>query len=383
MTIEINGIPEGESVNFQILQDCHSRGMPDLTSFGACKNPVIPPWKAVAGSGNRIHYRLDFKAPANRKLPRDTSLWLRASLPGSSNGNYVRFALGNPCSVWKDLVGSFFGGTCKLGLLQALSRHLGPSGFEGIVFEVRRIDPSHTPPKVSPVPGTRGATGVTWLDSQTLAVTVAPTSATTGGGGPGHAALLRVPIDGQAPFELWSLPGSDSRVLAAPFQLPDGRIAFVLQKPGETLEGVDAPALLKIWSDGRVDTADDIELPYKIHQILASDKTGRSLLLLSLGVGANRPVLLSIDLPTRTVTSLGFHNGLYNSALRSPRNETSVVAFEDNSGQSGWDLALVDSHGKFLQDLQTRPEDDLLPAWRPDGAEIAFLAEVNRESPPR
>ena len=376
MTIKVDGIPKGNIVHFQILRDCDRDYEPELSPLGGCQSPVIPGWDVKAGDNNDVTYEFDFKVPAHSVLPEEIPLWVHASRRGSSSGTYVRFSLTkNPCSLWQDISGSFFGGKCSLGLVQALRRHLGPPGFEGITFEVRRLDPSSTSLISIPVAGTRGATGVSWLDTKTLVVAVARDAGTSL---LARSALLRIPIDGGAPSVLWALPGTDSREPTAPFRLPDGRIAFVLQEPGEALDGGDNPALLSLWKDGKVDAATDVVLPYKVHQILASDSTGQSLLALSLGVGANRPVILNIDLQTRTVTPVGFHDVLYQSALRSPSGKTSVIAFEDNSGQTGWDLVLVDGEGKLLEDLQTRPQDDLLPAWRPDGGEIAFLAEVGR-----
>jgi len=99
------------------------------------------------------------------------------------------------------------------------------------------------------------------------------------------------------------------------------------------------------------------------------------LLALTLGAGADRPAFLQINLADHSVRYLGYHPALYHALLKSPAGTDSVIAFEDNSGQTGWDLALVDSKGSLVRDLQRRPEDDLQPAWRPDGEEIAFLAE--------
>jgi hypothetical protein len=76
------------------------------------------------------------------------------------------------------------------------------------------------------------------------------------------------------------------------------------------------------------------------------------------------------------VKSLGFDPSLYEVIFRSPKGNSAIVAFVDNSGRNGWDLELVDATGKHVKDVQTRPEDDLLPAWKPSGGGLAFLAEV-------
>jgi Tol biopolymer transport system component len=76
------------------------------------------------------------------------------------------------------------------------------------------------------------------------------------------------------------------------------------------------------------------------------------------------------------VQNLGYSPTLYQVAFRSPETGVSVVSFEDVSTDQGWDLVLADDKGRLLKDLQARKQDDILPAWQPDGKSLAYLAEV-------
>ena len=103
---------------------------------------------------------------------------------------------------------------------------------------------------------------------------------------------------------------------------------------------------------------------------------------MALGAEGNQPAFFRIDLAARSVENLGFHPALYQAVFSSPKGDSAILAFEDLSGQNGWDLALVNSSGKRRKKLQTRPENDLLPAWQPTGGGMAFLAEIGKEEKP-
>jgi hypothetical protein len=369
MRIDVGGIPQGQTVTLQILQDCNGDHRPDLQGQGDCKSPLVARDSSKAGSRNRVEDSLDFTAleKSGTSLPRNRALWLRASRPGSRQGVLTLFGLvDDPCTLWQATLEVFHLGACgKSAVAQALRRHRGPLGFEEKTFEVRRLDPAGDAPPVS-IAGTRGATGVAWLNAQTLVVT-----ATEAG-----SKLLRVPLQGE-PTVLWKDPAQDGLSAAAPLALPGGRIAFVRQRlPGqESAEGRPV-AFLSLWADGRIDPACDIVLPFRIQQLLASSSEGRQILALSLGIGENLPSFLQIDLAERTVQNLGYSPTLYQVAFRSPETGVSVVSFEDVSTDHGWDLVLADDKGRLIKDLQARKQDDILPDWQPDGKSLAYLAEV-------
>lgn len=363
MVVRVAGIPRGETVLLQVLQDCDGDNRPDLRGTADCRSPLFERDSVPADAGG-VSDRLDFRALQAREPLADRKLWLRASRKGSSQALHALFGLvKDPCSLWQSLLAAFQRSPCRLGLTQALLRHRGAAWKSG-VYEVRRLDLETEPFQPVAVPGTKGATGLAWLDDRTLIVTVAPAS--------GPSRLLRVPLSGGDVQILWESPGGDPRLAIAPLALPDGRIAFVRQAAGAS------SALLSVWEKGTVDPARDLELPGGIHQLAASDAAGREILALALGAEESRPAFLRIDLAARGVENLGFHPALYQAVFSSPRGDRAVVAFEDNSGQTRWDLALVDASGKLVRDVQSRPEDDLLPAWQPGGRGLAFLAEIGR-----
>lgn len=364
MVIRVAGIPRGESARLQVLQDCDGDNRPDLRGTAACKSPLHE-WDSPPADAQGVSDRLDFQALRARgeELPADRKLWLRASRKGSDQALYAIFGLvKDPCSLWQSLLGTFRRRPCHLGLLQALLRHRSVARWAGDRYEVRQLDMTAKPFRPVPVAGTRGATGLAWLDDGTLLVTVAPL------GGPSR--LLRVSLSGKETKILWEVPAGDARPATAPLALPGGRIAFVRQSRGA------ATALLSVWENGSVDPARDLELPGGIHQLVAVDAEGKEILALTLGVEENQPAFLRLGLAARSVENLGFHPALYQALFSSPKGDRAVVAFEDNSGQTGWDLALIDTAGQLVEDVAVRPEDDLLPAWQPGGGRLAFVAEL-------
>jgi hypothetical protein len=369
MRIDVGGIPQGQVVTLQVLQDCNGDHRPDLRGQGDCKSPLIARDSSKAGSRNMVEDHLDFIAleKSGTSLPRNRALWLRVSRPGSRQGVLTLFGLvDDPCTLWQATLEVFRLGACGKGAVsQALRRHRGPLGFEEKTFEVRSLDPAADAPPV-PVAGTRGATGVAWLDARTLVVTAIEAG----------SKLLRVPLEGE-PTVLWKDSAQDGLSAAAPLALPGGKIAFVRQRlPGQESAKGRPVAFLSLWADGRLDPAHDIVLPFRIQQLLASSPDGRQILALSLGIGENLPSFLQIDLADRTVQNLGYSPALYQVAFRSPKTGASVVSFEDVSTDHGWDLVLADDKGRLLKDLQARKQDDILPVWRPDGKSLAYLAEV-------
>jgi hypothetical protein len=369
MRIDVGGIPQGQTVTIQILQDCNGDHRPDLRGQGDCKSPLYARNSSKSGSRNLVEDSLDFIAleKSGTSLPRNQALWLRVSRPSSQQGVLTLFGLvDDPCTLWQATLEAFRLGACsKSAVSQALRRHRGPLGFEAKMFEVRRLDPAGDAPPAS-IAGTRGATGVAWLDAQTLVVTTAEAG----------SKLLRVPLEGE-PTVLWQDAAQDGLSVAAPLTLPGDKIAFVRQRLSgqESTEGRPV-AFLSLWADGKIDPAHDVVLPFRIQQLLASSPDGRQILALSLGIGENLPTFLQIDLAERTVQNLGYSPTLYQVAFRSPKNGASVVSFEDVSTDHGWDLVLADDKGRLLKDLQARKQDDILPVWQPDGQSLAYLAEV-------
>src|SRR4029079_5779543 len=104
MQIDVGGIPQGQVVSLQILQDCNGDHRPDLRGQGACHSPLYARDSRRAGARTRVEDALDFAALARNgtALPRNRALWLRASRPGSSQGVLTLFGLvDDPCTLWQ------------------------------------------------------------------------------------------------------------------------------------------------------------------------------------------------------------------------------------------------------------------------------------------
>jgi hypothetical protein len=126
MTIRVTGIPHGERVHLEVLQDCDGTGRPSLLGTPGCVSPLRK-WDSTPAELDGVTDHLDLSAlqpgpaiPVNRKL------WLRASHHGSSQATYAIFGLvKDPCVLWQSLLDTLRLGPCRLGLAQALLRDRG------------------------------------------------------------------------------------------------------------------------------------------------------------------------------------------------------------------------------------------------------------------
>ncbi|HEY0554000.1 MAG TPA: hypothetical protein VGG20_07005, partial [Thermoanaerobaculia bacterium] len=127
MQIDVGGIPQGQTVTLQILQDCNGDHRPDLQGQGDCKSPLYARDSSKADSRNRVEDSLDFTVleKSGTPLPRNRALWLRASRPGSRQGVLSLFGLvDDPCTLWQSPREVFHLGACgKSAVAQALRRH--------------------------------------------------------------------------------------------------------------------------------------------------------------------------------------------------------------------------------------------------------------------
>ena len=374
MAITVHGIPEGQTVWLEVLQDCDGDDQPERNVAG-CDSPLRG-WKSPpAGTGGVVSTRLE--VDDLKLLPRNRGLWLRAARDAQTRpAGQAKFGvMDNPCGLWRTAVQAFFGGVCDPNLSQALRRHRGGDvDLRDLTFEVRRLAVPAAPETALEepvaVPNTRGASGVAWLDARTLLVTVTTPAQGEASHPPG---LYRVSLGGKAEL-LWATKEGDALLPTAPRALPDDRVAFVRQRLIGEPAANEPAATLNVWRRGEL--ARTIDLPDPIHQLVGADAAGTQVLALTLGTDDNRPTFLRVDLATGEIEDIGYHNGLYHAALRSPAGGPSVISVEDNAGQSGWFLFLADGQGKWLRDLVKRSQADLLPTWRPDGGEIAYLAQV-------
>ncbi len=370
LEIEVEGIPKKERARIWVVRDCDKDGRPD--DGPECPR-VYEGESEVADHQGMARHRLDF-VELDVRFPRGESLWLRASRPDSERFRQAMFGfVEEECSVFQTVVHAFLSGDCDPGLAQVLRKHREPSDLASAIFEARRLavdDPAADPVAV---PGTRGVSGVAWLDRETLLVTAAG-AADEDSLVPG---LYRMPLaPNRAPRCLWHPePGAPGAV--APLALPDARVAFVRQAPGPQRSGAEeAVAWLTILRlEGRR-IEREVALPYKVHQLVAVNAEGTSVLALSLGVADNQPVFVMVNLEDEEAEVVGFSNALYQSLMREPGGERSVVAFENTFADQGWQLVLAEGR-KLIRDLVKREgHHDLAPSWRPRGGELAYLAQV-------
>lgn len=380
MLVEIGGIPPGTRVRLAVLRDCDLDGEPEESA--ECP-PLLRRTSSPANADSVVFEELVIgdleKEPG--KLA-DVALWLRVGRPGSDLARWARFGyVADPCSFWSTVFETFLGGRCDPGLSQALRRHRGLESLVDRTFEVRLIDTTVVGSAPTPIPGTRGATGVAWSDAQTLLVTIAATVSANHGADAEEPGLYRITPTGDQERNLLWRPEDGGRP-TAPYPLPGGRTAFVRQSLGTGVQdglGGRVKAFLSVLDEDDTMAA-EYPLPRKIHRFVAHDSDGEQLLALSLGEAENQPDFLRIDLTSGEVTSLGYHHALYHAALRSPVGPRAVVAFENAYGNYGWDLVLVDGDGQMVREVQMRPGHDLMPAWRPTGGVVAYLAEVHGEA---
>ncbi|MCP4661509.1 MAG: hypothetical protein GY856_39410 [bacterium] len=375
LEIRIEGIPKDVRARIWVVRDCDQDDRPD--DDPECPRVYDCESEPADGNGLAVH-RLDFTEIEKSKpiFPRGEMLWLRAAHPDSQRFRQAMFGfVKDECSLFKTASDVFLRGPCKPGLKQVLRRHRQPSGLANAVFEVRRLvvdDPAAEP---LPVPGTRGSSGVAWLDGETLLVTAAGVADE----GSLAAGLYLVPLKPNAqPERLWS-PGDGGPGAVAPLALGHGRAAFVRQAPGPQRIGAESEVawLTVLRIKGR-EIEHRVPLPYKVHQLVAASSKGKAVLALSLGVADNQPMFFVVNLAEEGSEPevLGFSTALYQSLMREPGGERSVVAFENAFAGQGWQLVVAEGT-RLTRDLVKREgRHDLAPAWRPQGGELAYLAQV-------
>lgn len=381
MLIDLVGAPS-QTLYLFILRDCDGNAAtPELRGTKGCVTPLHEQTVVLDETGRR---QVELRFDKNSHLPSNQNLWLRASSVPAGDRAYQDAVFGlvdEPCSLWATVISAFGLGNCSSGLGEAFGPQRSHDDQRpAVALEARRlVIPSDGTPTGNPVivPGTRGATGVAWLDSGTLLVTV------------GTSEQDIVPVYDNAPeavppglYRIDVATGKGQRLvqpregetLAAPFALGGDAIVFVRERVVVRSDG--SVATLTVLRGNHVTR--EIPLRRSIHQILATDPRGRSVLAYSRWQGI--PILLRIDVLTGAVADLGFPPQLFHAVLRMPGSSQAVIALEDNAGYNGWDLILVDGSGHLAQELAVGPSEDLMPAWRPGSREIVYLGQVGENA---
>jgi hypothetical protein len=377
MKIEIRGAP-GQKLYLLILRNCDSDwNTPEIAPRPDCDPRVSTRRIALEANGQWRERKRITEVPASLY---GQKLWLRVS-PNQEGrwpyGDAMFTMVSKPCSVWDTFIDMFSENGCSADVGRTLSPQMGGNDERpAVALEVRRLvrdAVKGTWGKPVSVPGTRGATGVAWADARSLFVTVgrieddvlAAVEEPSKSVQPG---LYRIDIAGGKRELL--LAAREDEILAAPFAVRSDYMVFVRERVVADRDGT--VATLAVWSRGSIR---EIPLRRTIHQILAADPKGPSVLAYSRWHGV--PALLRVDLRTGAVTHLGFAEPLFHAVMRAPGGGHAVVALEDNAGYNGWDIILVDGKGQLAEELAVGPGEDLMPAWRPGRPELAYLGQAD------
>jgi hypothetical protein len=377
MKIAIRGAPR-RKLHVLVLRNCdHDWLTPEIAPRENC-DPVVSKWSIELDDRGRWSERWQQMAEVTKK-DYDKPLWLRVS-PNQNGrwpyGDAMFTVVSDPCSVWDTLVDLFSDSECHADVQSTLRPQMGDNDERpAVALEARRLarDPATgTWARLTPVPGTRGATGVAWADARRLLVTLGrtETGAVVAGEEPSGSVqpgLYRIDVASGRRELLVSAQADE--ILAAPFAVRPGYMVFVRERTVAAEDGTVAS--LAVWKRGRVIRG--IPLRQTIHQILAADPARSSVLAYSRWQGV--PALLRIDLDTGAVTHLGFPAQLFHAVTRAPGGTHAVVAIPDNAGYNGWDLILVDGKGHLAEELAVGPGEDLMPAWRAGGMELVYLGQ--------
>lgn len=360
LTLRWPGAANGTRVQVQILRDCNGDGSPDVRAE-LCRGsgqPVLRQWESVLQGGQHE------ESVAMTGLPEQEPLWLRATAGGEDSDDALFFIAQDRCSVLQTVLSVFKRGECRIGVLDALEQLLGDVERPAdALLEVRLLDPERpeAPPRI--LPGTRSATGVGWDGNDAVWVTLA-------GQGKTPAGLYRVrlrPTPGR-PELVWTAPAGVTGL--APLGLTRGRALLVLQKDVIGADGVTG-WIAQVEGRKLVKRA---PLRRTVHALLAAQ--GDRVVFYSRWQGV--PEFCIVHLTTGNEMKLGRDGALLYSLFQAPAGtkRPTVWAETDRANDTGWDLWILQDADHKARPLLRRVEHDLLPVWRPDGAQLAYLGEA-------
>jgi hypothetical protein len=393
-----NGEPKQQLYLF-ILRSCDGDDSdPEIGMYNG-KDECEPLWRKEVTLGIAGDYR--DKLPLNElsqngqpllePLPVNTPLWLRVSATPSGK-RYKRDTMfmiaADPCTVWRTLLNPFTRGRCHTGVTQAFMPQKGiVEELPHEALQVRRMDIARwragdKRAAMRVVPGTVGATGVQWSGNHQMVVTLrGPTAQEQ------EAAVL--PPDKGKPLR-WSKPGlywidlrtgkkkqlyqsPEHTIPGAPYAVSRDCVVFI--EDTEYEHGKRSRSSLVIWERGR--KVRKYPMDRSLHQIFGVDRKNRAIIAYS--VWKRSPTVVRVSLENGDVVNLGDDARLLHALLYSDRNQVGVQAIENNASEEyGWEMILVDDRGNTAGELLVEKGHDLMPVWRPDEAEIAYLGQVKR-----
>lgn len=352
----------GAMVTVSILADCDGDGVPDpALSKGGCKSPLATKQVQLNAAGTAIGpfslAELPEVKAAYDAAGGAPTLGVMVAKAAGDMGEVERvwFGGGDACTPFKPLLAGF-GAACDPAFVSILwsPREL-KTDLAG-TFMVYRAKADSDNPGGEAVPGTLGATGVTWEDAEHLLVT----RGESGGRGAG---LFRVDLEGEGEQLMTAEAGHS---FWAPRSLGKDGLAYVDRAP----EG----DRLVLVQKGKVKYS--VPLPRPAETILGWD--GATFLVYST---APTYSILAVHPKTGVVEDLGWAASVYASLTKGSAG-TSAVTYRDDAKGFGWEIAIVDSAGKTVHDLRVDEDgtdpglDDRSPAWRPGKNEVAWVGEV-------
>jgi len=361
MAVYLSKVPADAVVTLSVLDDCTGDLFPDLPP--AC--PAILEGVTVPPTGtDRRRYELDFGRLT--MVPEGKPLFLRATIARAGNvRSYdVRFLVaGEPCSFWQTTIAVFTGGECRPEVTAGLAAsHWGAADLRVVEGDVRLFRIGGEDVRV---PSTSGATGVAWLDEETLVFTASdPVDSIDLESLPG---LYRVRQDGTHWHMVWGAPG---QVPVAPWVLSGERVAFFSLPEAE-----EAPAELVLWKDGgeveRRPLKDGLGVPVRI----LGDREGQS--LLTVVKRPTGPQLVAVQVDDGDWADLGW-DPMVPALAGTEIGEAgrTLVEWEDLGADGRWVIGLwsPQSGRQVIEDLLPA-KAPRLPAWNPAGAEFAYIED--------
>lgn len=336
--VQVGGLPPGGEAWLTLLRDCDGDGWGDPKGTASCVSPVGEPVPLQAGPDRSPAWRdLDLGVVRSLSLTSAT-FWVQVSLTREGTGPTARLGVGtDPCAP----IG------CRPGVPDTTpgSGVPAPTASASTAWVWSKEAGSRA------IPG--AATGVAWKDGSLLLVTSGPGAVSSGVAE--AAGLYEVTLEGRRSLVQAATPGTTP---LAPFS-GRGRVGFVESGPqGSTLVSCKARK------------CDRVPLSTGLVQVLrVSDK---DLVGLSFDLGA--PDLVRLDPSTGRTESLGLAPGAWATLLGRPGTTEGVLPYVDRLGADGWDLVLLDAAGAVTPTVLGGPGDQVLPAWRPDGGALAYLA---------
>lgn len=341
----IEGVPHGKTVFLEVAIDCNQDLNPDFNDLNNC-NGIIYEFQSNTSVRGVIQDVLYLKRD---KFPAKGQFWIRARLPGQSQGRRAMFGIGlTPCSLYKTLMDTFFGRECEVRLARMFEPLRNRDDWEYRRFELVLWDSrGRVEQKLA---RTKGVSGFAWVDQNHLLLTIKTGS---------DKGLYYLDLSTSKMQFL-----SKGNRFQAPFVWRSGQFGFIQRNQDHT--GT-------IYLDG----TPVLELPVALDQIVVSKPQSGNLLGLFLGEDGVSPTFFEVDLGKGTFCEMGFHTLLYQNAMQSPVEGLFLVQRFDYESQGESWFEVVKGGSTTIHTIgKQNAAYSMLGAWSPDGSRIGYLRSI-------